>query len=95
MEEFRRWTKHDGPGLLQEVTNKVALALKIIFRRSLEYGKVPDDWRTANVTPLFKYGAKSGPGNCRLISLTSVCCKVLESIIRDDLMKHLLDNELL
>jgi hypothetical protein len=39
VEEFHRWTKHDGPGLLQEVPNKVALALKIIFRHSLEYAR--------------------------------------------------------
>jgi hypothetical protein len=49
----------------------------------------------ANVTPIFKKGAKSDPGNFRPVSLTSVCCKVLESIILDDLMQHLMDNGLL
>ncbi len=84
-----------GPGLMQEVLEEVAPALKIIYKRSLEEGEVPEDWRMANVTLIFKKGAKSDPGNNRPMSLTSVCCKVLESIIRDDLMKHLLENGLL
>jgi hypothetical protein len=83
------------PGLLQNVLDEVAPALKVIYQRSMDEGEVPEDWRTANVTPIFKKGEKSDPGNYRPISLTSVCCKVLESIIRDDLMGHLLENKLL
>jgi hypothetical protein len=84
-----------GPGLLQNLIEEVAPALKIIYERSLEEGEVPEDWKTANVTPIFKKGVKSDPGNYRPVSLTSVCCKLLESIIRDDIVHHLLQNELL
>jgi hypothetical protein len=66
-----------GPGLLQNLVEEVAQALRIIFQRSVDEGEVPEDWRTANVTPIFKKRAKSDPGNCRPVSLTSVCCKVL------------------
>ncbi len=45
--------------------------------------------------PIFKKGANSDPGNHRPVLLTSVCYKVLESIIRDNLMEHLLENKLL
>jgi hypothetical protein len=84
-----------GPGLLQNLIEEVAPALKIIYERSLEEGEVPEDWKTANVTPIFKKGVKSDPGNYRPVSLTSVCCKLLESIIRDDIVHHLLQNKLL
>jgi hypothetical protein len=70
-------------------------ALVLIFRRSIQHGEVPDDWKQANVTPIFKKGAKSDPGNYRPVSLTSVCCKILESVIRDAMMSHLLENNLL
>jgi hypothetical protein len=83
-----------GPSLLQHLLDEVAPALKIIFSRSLEEGELPEDWRTANVTPIFKKGAKADPGNYRPVSLTSVCCKVLESVIRDDPMEHLMNNNL-
>jgi hypothetical protein len=52
-------------------------------------------WRSANVTPIFKKGAKSDPGNYCPVSLTSVCCKLLESILRDALMDHLTADNLL
>ncbi len=45
---------------------------------------------------ILKKGAKSAVGNYRPVSLTSVCCKILESIIRDNLgVDHLLEKDLL
>ena len=44
-------------------------------------GEVPEDWRNANVTPLFKKGKKEGPGNDELVSLTSIPAKVMEQLI--------------
>jgi hypothetical protein len=52
-------------------------------------------WKAANVTPIFKKGSKADPGNYRPVSLTSVCCKLFESILRDALMNHLISNNLL
>jgi hypothetical protein len=77
-----------GPRLLQELENEVAEGLAIIFRRSMDTGTCPEDWRDANVTPIFKKGTKADPGNYRPVSLTSICCKMLESIIKDDMMEH-------
>jgi hypothetical protein len=84
-----------GPQLLQELQKELAPALVLIFRKSIQNGEVPEDWKCANVTPIFKKGSKSDPGNYRPVSLTSVCCKILESIIRDTVMEHLLENNLL
>jgi hypothetical protein len=62
-------------------------SLTLIFQTSLEMGTVPDDWKTAHVTPIFKKGDKSKPSNYRPVSLTSICCKTLEHIIFSHLMK--------
>ena len=53
------------------------------------------DWRVANVTPIFKKGNRSLPCNYRPVSLTSVVCKVMESVVKDCMLKYLLDNGLL
>ncbi len=44
---------------------------------------MPQDWKEANVTPIYKKGTKSSPGNYRPVSLTSISCKLMESILRD------------
>ena len=75
--------------LLQELVEEVAYPLALVMKKTLEDGSMPEDWRTANVTPIFKKGAKNNPGNYRPVSLTSVCCKMLESIIKDDIVNHL------
>ena len=60
-----------------------------IFRDSVNSGKVPLDFKTANVTPIFKKGDKSLASNYRPISLTSIVGKILESLIRDKIVEHL------
>ena len=52
-------------------------------------GVVPNDWREANITALFKKGSKSASQNYRPVSLKSVICKQMESIINDEIIKHL------
>eukprot|EP00061_Rhincodon_typus_P015499 g43209.t1 len=37
-----------------------------------EVGGVPEDWKIANVVPLFKKGNRNDPGNYRSMTLTSV-----------------------
>ena len=58
-------------------------------------GEVPIEWREANVTPLFKKGSKLIRSNYRPVSLTSVICKILESIVRDHIIKYLKINEII
>ena len=56
---------------------------------------MPNDWKYANVTPIFKKGDKSDPDNYRPIRLTSQVCKVFESIIRENIVNHLTNRTLL
>ena len=38
---------------------------------------------------MFKKGKRSEPGNYRPVSLTSILCKILESMIKDKIVEHL------
>ena len=49
----------------------------------------------ANITLIFKKGYRVERSNYRPVSLTSILSKVLESIIRDELMDHLVKNSLI
>ena len=52
-------------------------------QKSFDTGILPEDWKLANVSPLFKKGAKLDPGNYRPVSLTSVICKTSSSAIAE------------
>ena len=45
--------------------------------------------------PIYKKGTKGDPGKYRPVSLTCVLCKVMESLIRDVIVKHLSDHSLI
>ena len=81
-----------GPRLLQDYSSALCRPLTEVFRLSLSHGQVPEDWKIANVSPIFKKGSKASPGNYRPISLTSISCKVLETIIKDNIVEHLDNN---
>ena len=59
-----------APRFLKEVSNEIAMPVALIFRKSLDTGQIPQDWRTANITPLFNHGKRSKTDS-RLVSLTS------------------------
>ena len=70
------------PRLLHEAREEIAEPPAWIFMSSLSTGMVPEDWREANVVPLFKKGSQDSLGNYRPVSLTSVVGKLLEKILR-------------
>ena len=80
---------------LQRYAEHLSLPLAIIFNRSMQSGTIPRQWRDANITPIFKKGGKGDPGNYRPISLTSVPCRIMESIIKEDIIDHLCRHSLI
>ena len=70
-----------GPQLLKRLQDVLAEPLAAVMNKSMIGGEVPADWKTANVTPIFKKGGRDDPGNYRPVSLTSVPCKLMESLI--------------
>jgi hypothetical protein len=66
------------PKVLVECADVLGKPLWIIYHLSLRTGKVPVEWKTANVTAIFKKGSKEVAGNYRPVSLTTHVCKVLE-----------------
>ena len=60
----------------------------------MDEGAIPELWKCANVTAIFKGGEKSKPSKYRPISLTSVLGEIMERIIRDALVNHMTTNSL-
>ncbi len=83
------------PYVLAECSSSLALPLSLIFCKSLETEQVPQSWKSANLTSIFKKGYKTDPTNYRPISLTSMACKSMERIIRDEMLTHMILHNLI
>ena len=81
--------------LNKSLSDEVADILTMIFHASLDQGKIPHDWKNAFISPIFKKGDRHKPSNYRPVSLTSICCKILEHIVYNHVIKHLDDHHLL
>jgi len=81
--------------IIKLVGESISLPLSIIFTKSFNSGILPHDWKSTNVTPIHKKGAQNLVSNYRPVSLTSVFCKLMESIFKDHIMSHLMDNNLI
>ena len=83
------------PLVVKNCATSFSVILSGIFKRSFETGTVPQAWKDANITPIFKKGKRTEAANYRPISLTAVPCKLMESMIRDILLEHLDKNDLI
>ncbi len=84
------------PRVLQEVKDLLLKPITCLFQKSLLEGFLPESWREANITPIYKNkGTRSHPTNYRPVSLTSIICKLLDSLIKDAVLDHLIENNLL
>jgi hypothetical protein len=72
----------------KNAANLISFPLSVIFNLSLQTGSLPDNWKTAAVTPVFKKGSPSDPSNYRPISLTCVACKLMECTVKESLLLH-------
>ncbi|XP_065654784.1 uncharacterized protein LOC136081398 [Hydra vulgaris] len=79
--------KHSAEGLSKP--------LSLILKKSIHSGEMPELWKSANITPLFKKRYKEDPLNYRPILLISIQCKIMEKIIRKKLIIYITENNLL
>ncbi len=81
--------KHKGAGpddfhlaILRALAFFIAQPLIDLFNLSLRTASIPADWRSATVCPIFKKGDREDGSNYRPVSLTSIVCKIMESILK-------------
>nr|VZI13162.1 unnamed protein product [Spirometra erinaceieuropaei] len=94
--EFLNLKKSTSPGpdaiptkLLREPAPEMSKPLALIYQTSFLTGCLPSDWKSATITPLFKGGSRASANNYRPVSLTSICCKIMEKIIKKALIQFL------
>lgn len=74
--------------ILKDMADHLASYLTKLYQISLNRGLVPDDWKKANIVPVFQKGEKYIASNYRPVSLASIACKLLEHIVHSSIMDH-------
>ena len=80
---------------MKELARPLSGPLTDLFNFSLTAGKVPNLWKQANVTPVFKKNEPSDVANYRPISLLNTIGKVLEKIIHKYVFNFLNDHQVI
>ncbi|CAM4445046.1 unnamed protein product [Caretta caretta] len=83
------------PRALKELAAVIAEPLAILFENSWRSGEVPDDWKKANVVPIFKKGKEEDLENYRPVSLNSVPGKIMEQVLKESILKHLEERKVI
>ena len=102
MRSIKKLNKHkkggpDGipPLFIKTCSSQLVLPLTRLFQTSFDNAYLPPDWLRAYVCPIFKKGLASDASNYRPIALTCIICKLMESVVKDQLLTFLLDHGLI
>ena len=83
------------PRLLIELADIISTPLGLLVSKTIKDGNISEDWNKANISPIYKKGSRNRAENYRPISLTSIVCKIMESLIKEYVMDHIRANILL
>ena len=75
--------------VLKECAEEIGPFLQAIFSQSYRNGSLPDDFRTAHISAIFKKGDRNQAANYRPVALTAIPCKIMEHIIFSHIMSHI------
>ena len=74
--------------LLKTCKKELSKPLYIMWRASLDSGKIPPELLLVLITPIHKGGSRAVPKNYRPVALTSHLIKVFERVLRRELVRH-------
>jgi hypothetical protein len=75
--------------IIKEIISEIIGPLANIFRSCIIRSTIPTAFKHAHVTPIFKKGTPTNPGNYRPISVTSSFGKIFEHLLKSQVETHL------
>ena len=81
--------------MLRNTSSSISSSLCKLFKHSLSTGCFPTERKTSNATPVFKSGDKGLVFNYNSVSLLSIPSRILERVVHQRLLHHLLSNSII
>ena len=78
--------------MLRALAKHMSGPISLLLNKTLSTGTIPQDWKKARVSPIFKKGARNKAENYRPISLTSIVCKIMEKFVKDAVIAHIMEK---
>ena len=83
------------PTIIKDLTPFLSPILTVLFNRSIDENEYPDSLKLTKAIELYKANDRTLPANYRPISLLPIIAKLLDTIINQQLMKHLLYHDII
>lgn len=80
--------------LLKNCKYNMAKPLYLLWRKSLDCGKIPQLMKMANIIPIHKGNSKGLAANYRPVALTSHLIKLFEKVLRNQMIGYMEENNL-
>ena len=81
--------------LLKQCKKTLSKPLYLIWKKSLKTGEIPNILKKANIVPIHKGDSRGEAKNYRPVALTSHIIKIFEKVLRNNIVSHMEENNLL
>ena len=81
--------------MLKICEKSICKPLELIFQSCMKHGKLPIEWKIANMIPVHKKRDRQVLKNYRPVSLLPICGRIFERLIYNNLFEHFIDNDLI
>jgi hypothetical protein len=83
------------PSFFINCCEELCYPLSVLFTLSFDCGIIllPSVWPTSFITSIFKKGNSADPNNYRPIALTATMCKIMETIMKDQIVSFLVRKD--
>ena len=78
-----------SPRILKAAMKPLSILISRLINKSIDRGVFPDDLKVARVSPVFKSGDRTDPGNYRPISVLPAVSKLYERVVHGQLTNYL------
>lgn len=82
------------PSILKQCTSELSIPIAILINKSLQDGALPPNWKVQISHRFLRKENKTSPGNHCPVSLTSVVCQVMVSVLCDYFIEQFKANKL-